>query len=72
MKDRGAQSADAAWLAEEVRAFYERHPYPPPVGNLNRYRQRWDDRQRRRAESHLFWPDQPYREDRSVLVAGCG
>jgi SAM-dependent methyltransferase len=72
MKDRGAQSADAARLAEDVRAFYERHPYPPPVDNLDRYRQRWDDRQRRRADSHLFWPDEPYREDRSVLVAGCG
>jgi SAM-dependent methyltransferase len=72
MNDRGAPSADAARVAEEVRAFYERHPYPPPVDNLDRYRERWDDWQRRRAESHLFWPDEPYREDRSVLVAGCG
>ena len=22
--------------------------------------------------SHLFWPTEPYREDRSILVAGCG
>jgi SAM-dependent methyltransferase len=72
MKDRGTRSADAAGVAQEVRAFYERHPYPPPVDNLDRYRQRWDDGQRRRADSHLFWPDEPYREDRSVLVAGCG
>jgi SAM-dependent methyltransferase len=72
MKDHGARSADAARVAEEVRGFYERHPYPPPVDNLDRYRQRWDDGQRRRADSHLFWPDEPYREDRSVLVAGCG
>jgi SAM-dependent methyltransferase len=72
MTDRGAPSADAAGVAEEVRAFYERHPYPPPVDSLDRYRQRWDDGQRRRADSHLFWPDEPYREDRSVLVAGCG
>jgi SAM-dependent methyltransferase len=72
MKDRGTRSADAAGAAQEVRAFYERHPYPPPVDNLDRYRKRWDDRQRRRADSHLFWPEEPYREDRSVLVAGCG
>ena len=28
--------------------------------------------QRRRADFHLFWPTQPYREDFSILVAGCG
>ena len=72
MTGRGARSADAAGVAEDVRAFYERHPYPPPVDGLDRYRERWDDGQRRRADSHLFWPDEPYREDRSVLVAGCG
>jgi SAM-dependent methyltransferase len=72
MKDAGARIADAARVAAEVRAFYERHPYPPPVDDLDRYRQRWDDRQRRRRDSYLFWPDEPYREDRSVLVAGCG
>jgi SAM-dependent methyltransferase len=72
MKDRGARSADAAGVAEEVRAFYERHPYPPAVDSLDRYRQRWDDGRRRRADSHLFWPDEPSRDDRSVLVAGCG
>jgi SAM-dependent methyltransferase len=66
------RGVDAARVADEVRVFYERHPYPPPVDSLDRYRQRWDDRQRRRADSHLFWPDEPYREDRSVLVAGCG
>ncbi len=27
---------------------------------------------RRRADSHLFWPHEPYRDDRSILVAGCG
>jgi len=71
VEDRGAQGGDAARVADEVRAFYERHPYPPPVDNLDRYRERWDNR-RRRADSHLFWPDEHYRQDRSVLVAGCG
>ncbi len=51
--------------------FYESHPYPPPVDDLDAYRLTWDDR-RRRVDSHLFWPDEQYRADRSILVAGCG
>jgi SAM-dependent methyltransferase len=54
-----------------VHAFYEAHPYPAPVDDLDAYRRAWDDK-RRRAESFLFWPNEPYRDDRSVLVAGCG
>src|SRR5208283_1846348 len=54
-----------------VSAFYERHPYPPPVESLESHRARWND-DRRRADGHLFWPDEPYRDDRSILVAGCG
>jgi SAM-dependent methyltransferase len=57
--------------ADRVSEFYERYPYPPPKDDLEAYRRSWDP-QRRRAESHLFWPDEPYREDRSVLVVGCG
>jgi SAM-dependent methyltransferase len=56
---------------EAVRAFYERHPYPPPHDDIDSYRRRWDD-QRRRADSHLFWPHEPHRDNRSILVAGCG
>jgi SAM-dependent methyltransferase len=41
------------------------------VDDVQAYRQIWDD-QRRRADSHLFWPAEPYRDDRSILVAGCG
>jgi SAM-dependent methyltransferase len=59
-------------VAVEVQAFYERYPYPPPVDDLDGYRQRWQDRERRRADFHLFWPTRPYREDYSILVAGCG
>jgi SAM-dependent methyltransferase len=57
--------------ADRVSEFYERYPYPPPRDDLEAYRQSWDVH-RRRAESHLFWPDEPYREDRSILIAGCG
>lgn len=62
-----AQAAIAARVAE----FYESHPYPPALDGLDEYRRRWDDA-RRRAESHLFWPGESFREDRSVLVAGSG
>src|SRR4029450_1693746 len=58
--------------AGTVQDFYERFPYPPPVDSLDTYRRRWQDPQRRRADYHLFWPTQSYREDFSILVAGCG
>ena len=64
--------AQASGDAVEVQAFYERYPYPPPIDDLAAYRQRWQDRERRRADFHLFWPTRPYREDHSILVAGCG
>ncbi|HEY4434385.1 MAG TPA: class I SAM-dependent methyltransferase [Candidatus Cybelea sp.] len=54
-----------------VGDFYESHPYPPPADDLEAYRRAWDDA-RRRADSYLFWPGEPYRDDRSILVAGCG
>jgi SAM-dependent methyltransferase len=57
--------------AARVSEFYERHPYPPPVDDLDLYRLSWDGK-RRRAESHLFWPSEPYRDHRKILVAGCG
>jgi SAM-dependent methyltransferase len=59
-------------ISEEVRDFYERYPYPRPIDSLDEYRRLWGDRQRRRADFHLFWPARPYREDYSILIAGCG
>jgi SAM-dependent methyltransferase len=70
MNDDEAPSVTAA-VSRQVAAFYETHPYPPPVDDLEAYRQAWND-QRRRADSHLFWPAEPYSDNRSVLVAGCG
>ena len=52
--------------------FYTRHPYPPPVANLDRARDEWQDPNRHRAEHHLVWPGIPYRADLDILVAGCG
>jgi SAM-dependent methyltransferase len=59
-------------VSEQVRAFYDQYPYPPPVDQLEEYRQLWQDPKRRRADYHLFWPARPYKEDQSILVAGCG
>ena len=71
MSDDEVPAAAGAVLACQVTAFYENHPYPPPVDDLEAYRRLWDDR-RRQADLHLFWPHEPYRDDRSILVAGCG
>jgi SAM-dependent methyltransferase len=55
-----------------VCEFYTAHPYPPPVTNLDRARDEWQDPNRPRAEFHLFWPKRAYRADLDILVAGCG
>ena len=59
-------------VADEVRDFYDRYPYPRPVESLDHYQKLWTDRSRNRADFHLFWPSRSYREDFSILVAGCG
>lgn len=59
-------------MADVVRNFYDCYPYPPPVGSLEKYRELWQDSRRRRADFHLFWPDKPYKETFSILIAGCG
>ena len=61
--------ADSAGVVQD---FYERFPYPPAVDSLDTYRRHWQDPQRRRADYHLFWPARSYRDDFSILVAGCG
>ena len=60
-----------AAIAARVADFYEQHPYPPPIDDLKGYGRMWDG-QRRGADARLFWPGAPYREDRSILIAGCG
>jgi SAM-dependent methyltransferase len=56
----------------DVQDFYERYPYPRPIDSLDDYRRRWQDRQKRRADYHLFWPARSYQDDHSILIAGCG
>jgi SAM-dependent methyltransferase len=58
--------------SDEVRAFYERHPYPAPLSNLDRHRELYRNPDRRRAVSLLLWPTLRPRPDRKILVAGCG
>jgi SAM-dependent methyltransferase len=71
MKERETRDGDATAAAEAVRAFYEDHPYPPPVDDLDKYRA-WQDPHKRRAEYHLLWPSRSFQDDHSILVAGCG
>jgi len=69
--DRNPDRTDVDGIARDVAAFYERHPYPAPIEDLGGYRQHWDD-ERRRADACLFWPGAEHRDDRRILVAGCG
>jgi SAM-dependent methyltransferase len=70
----GRQPALAAGphTGDAIRDFYERYPYPPPIDDLNNYQRRWQDPGRRRADFHLFWPRKNFREERTILIAGCG
>jgi SAM-dependent methyltransferase len=72
MGQRQEYQSTSPGVAKEVREFYDRYPYPRPSDSLDNYRRLWQDRQRRRADYHLFWPARPYREDLTILVAGCG
>jgi SAM-dependent methyltransferase len=72
LKQREEHPSGFVAVADEVRDFYDRYPYPRPIESLDKYRRLWQDRNRRRADFHLYWPARPFREDLSILVAGCG
>jgi hypothetical protein len=72
MKALDVRRRDTQSVGEHVREFYEAYPYPLPIDNLDRCRQRWQDAQKRRSEHHLVWPARPFAENQSILVAGCG
>src|SRR5687767_15693012 len=67
-----AEQSPSLGVSAEVQDFYERYPYPRPAQSLEYYRRLWQDRDRRRADYHLFWPARSYRENFSILIAGCG
>src|SRR5215471_5334069 len=58
--------------SDAVRAFYESHPYPAPLRDLDRHRELYRNPDRRRALSLLLWPLEEPRAEREILVAGCG
>jgi SAM-dependent methyltransferase len=58
--------------ANEVRAFYEKHPYPAPLESLDEHRKLYRNPDRRRALSLLVQPTEKPRAGRDILVAGCG
>ena len=72
LDDRQPKSAAGLDVAAAVKEFYERYPYPPPIDDLDNYRRRWQDLNRRRADFHLSWPEKPFSEERTILIAGCG
>lgn len=57
---------------DPIEAFYDRHPYPPPVTRLAISATGTEDQQERRVSHHLIWPARRLDTVRSVLVAGCG
>lgn len=68
----GVETRRSNASADPVSEFYTNHPYPPPLENLDRARDLWQDENVHRAEYHLLWPYKEYRPDFDVLVAGCG
>jgi SAM-dependent methyltransferase len=68
----GVEACISNVSADPVCEFYTNHPYPPPIENLDRARDMWQDENVHRAEYHLLWPHREYRPDLDVLVAGCG
>ena len=72
MSQQVERRSELQGVAKAVRDFYDRYPYPQPVDNPEKYRRLWQDHQRRRINNHLFWPAKTYREDQSILIAGCG
>lgn len=65
-------SVKGCGASDPVREFYESHPYPPPVTDLESYARTWQDGDRRRVEHHRIWPTRPFAGDLRILVAGCG
>ena len=72
MACEGTKTPAHTGSADKIRTFYESHPYPAPITNLDRHRELYRNPDRRRAQSLLLWPTETPRADREILVAGCG
>jgi SAM-dependent methyltransferase len=59
-------------LVDPIAAFYDHHPYPPPVADLDALVTSLGDGYRERVDHHRVWPERAPESVTSVLVAGCG
>jgi SAM-dependent methyltransferase len=59
-------------MTDDVRDFYEKAPYPPPLTTLDKDRNLYANPAKRRALSHLTWPSERPLPNMDILVAGCG
>ncbi len=60
-------------MTRAVRALYERLPYPPPVAEVDGFRDHRNTLDGSpRYHFNLFWPRRSPTDDLDVLVAGCG
>ena len=66
------QTLTESGVSDAIRSFYEKHPYPAPITNLEQHRKLYSEPNRRRALFHLLWPTEKQRNERQILVAGCG
>ena len=72
MKQNEMNNSDSQNISKVVRDFYEKYPYPGPVKSLDKYMNQSEDKMKSRADFHLYWPHKSFREDSSILIAGCG
>jgi SAM-dependent methyltransferase len=72
MAGEGTRRPAPSRPADQVAAFYDSHPYPKPLGNLDRHRELYRNPARHRAWSLLLWPTEKPSANREILVAGCG
>jgi hypothetical protein len=56
--------------ADAVRAFYDSHPYPAPIGDLDRHRDLYRNPDRRRALFFLLWPTEKSQERVYTAIDG--
>ena len=57
---------------DPVAVFYDHHPYPPPVADLDGFAAGALDAHAARVEHHRVWPRRAVGTVSTLLVAGCG
>jgi SAM-dependent methyltransferase len=73
LSQQGIPSPSPLDITEEVRDFYERMPYPPPLTSLDDHQKLYrDNPDRRRTLFHRIWPARHAGTSLKILIAGCG